>query len=143
MFLATRGLPVLLEVGLLIFCLIEAIQTPSGEARNLPRGVWILLILFFPIIGGIAWLVAGRPVAPRRSPEWRTGAGFPEHQRARPSGPFGTAGPVGPVGPDDDPDFLREMRTVNAEQEETLKRWEADLRRREEEQRRRRSDSSD
>jgi hypothetical protein len=28
-FLALRGLPVLLEIGLLVFCLIEAIQTPS------------------------------------------------------------------------------------------------------------------
>ena len=35
------------------------------------------------------------------------------------------------LGPDDDPDFLREMKRGNDEQEQLLNRWEADLRRRE------------
>jgi hypothetical protein len=35
------------------------------------------------------------------------------------------------------------MRNVNAEQEETLKRWEADLQRREDERRRRESGADD
>lgn len=128
MFLVTRGLPVLLEVGLLVFCLIEAIQTPADEIRGLGKGYWILLIIVFPIVGGIAWLVAGRPV--RRAPAsgWRPGSGFPEYERSRRSAP---------LGPDDDPEFLREIRKVDQEQEETLKKWEADLKRREAEQRRR------
>ena len=125
MFLALRGLPLLIEIGLLIFCLIDAIQTPADETRNLSKGWWILLILFFPIIGGIAWLVAGRPARTHRSNQWRMGGGFPEYERPR-----------RPVGPDDDPAFLSEMRQVNTEQEETLRRWEADLKRREAEQRR-------
>ena len=135
MFLALRGLPVLLEVGLLIFCLIEAIQTPSDEVRNLSKGWWIVLILLFPIIGGIAWLVAGRPVRSRRWPDRQAGGGFPEPGWGRPDRT--------PVGPDDDPEFLSEMRKVNTEQEETLKRWEADLKRREDEQRRRGSGTQD
>jgi hypothetical protein len=73
--------------------------------------------------------VAGRPVRSAAGSGWRPGSGFPESQRPRPT--------RAPVGPDDDPDFLREMRNVNTEQEETLKRWEEDLRRREAEQRRR------
>jgi hypothetical protein len=134
MFLATRGLPVLLEVGLLIFCLIEAIQTPADEIRGLGKGYWILLIIVLPLIGGIAWLVAGRPLRNRNRNQWQMGSGFPEYERNRSRAPR---------GPDDDPEFLSEIRKVNTEQEETLKKWEADLKRREEEQRRRETDSSE
>jgi hypothetical protein len=52
-------------------------------------------------------------------PATRT-AGFPEYERPR------------PLGPDDDPDFLRQMKSGNDEQEQLLNRWEEDLRRREE-----------
>lgn len=128
MFLAMRGLPALLEIGLLIFCLIEVIQTPADETRNLSKVWWIILIIFVPLIGGIAWLVAGRPVRPRTSPKWRMGSGFPEP---------GRYGSPAPKGPDDDAEFLNEMKKVNNEQEETLRRWEEDLRRREAEQRKR------
>jgi hypothetical protein len=130
MFFATRGLPVLLEAGLLIFCLIEAIQTPADEIRGLDKIWWIIVIIVVPLIGGIAWLVAGRPLRQRNPNQWRSGGGFPEYERNRSRAP---------MGPDDDPEFLSEMRKVNVEQEETLKKWEADLRRREAEQRRRES----
>jgi len=131
MFLVLRGLPALIEIGLLIFCLIEVIQTPADEIRGLAKGWWILLIVILPVVGGIAWLVAGRPVRPRDPSGWRTGSGFGEYQRSNRQAP---------LGPDDDADFLREIRMVNSEQEETLKAWEADLKRREAEQRRREAD---
>ena len=127
MFLAMRGLPALIEIGLLIFCLIEVIQTPADEIRGLGKTWWILLIIFIPLVGSIAWLVAGRPVR-NRDQQWRMGSGFPEYERNR---------RLAPRGPDDDPEFLSELRNVNTEQEETLKKWEADLKRREAEQRRR------
>jgi hypothetical protein len=94
-----------------------------SEVRNLGTGWWILLIVFFPLVGGIAWLVAGRPQrgGQRRSVPWRTTrtSGLPENQRPR------------PVAPDDDPEFLQHMRRGNAEQEHLLKKWEDHLRRRE------------
>jgi hypothetical protein len=121
-----RMLPVFLELGLLVYCLIDCIQTPDGAHRNLSKGIWILLILFFPIVGGIAWLVAGRPA---RSPYGRNEhvSGYPEYRR----------GQARPTAPDDDPDFLRQLRKVDSEHESTLKDWEADLRRREAELERR------
>jgi hypothetical protein len=128
MVILLRGLPVLIELGLLVYCLIDAIQTPGEDTRNLPKGLWILIIVLLPIVGGIAWLVAGRPLrptGPARTP------GFPEYERVR------------PLAPDDDPQFLASLRKVDAEHEETLGQWEADLRRREEELRRRERERGD
>ena len=124
MFLVTRGLPVVIELGLLVFCLIECIQTPAEDTRNLAKPWWILLILLIPLVGSIAWLVAGRPVRARGSVPWPAGrsAGFPGYERPRRA-----------VAPDDDPDFLRELGNVNSEHQRTLEQWEADLRRREQE----------
>jgi hypothetical protein len=115
---------VLIEIGLLVYCLIDAIQTPAEDHRNLAKPLWILLIILVPIVGAIAWLVAGRP--PRHAGTPRT-PGFPEYERTRQA----------PLAPDDDPAFLARLRQVDDEHEQTLNRWEADLRRREEELRRR------
>lgn len=119
-----RVLPFVVELALVVFCLIDCIQTDESEARNLGKGWWILLILVVPLIGAIAWLVAGRPVrrGPRRQVPWPSTAtaGFPEYERPRRA-----------VGPDDDPEFLAEMRRGNQEQERLLRAWEDDLRKRE------------
>ena len=119
-----RFLPFALELVLLVFCLVDCIQTDQSEVRNLGKGWWILLIIFFPLVGGIAWLAAGRPRrgGRQRSVPWpgTQTAGFPEYERPR------------PVAPDDDPEFLEQMRRGNAEQERLLEQWEDDLRRREE-----------
>ena len=119
--LLLRGLPVLIELGLLIFCLIDCIQTPEIDIRNLNKGLWLLLIIFVPVVGGIAWLVAGRSQTPKRRVPWPSTAtaGFPEYERPR--------------GPDDDQRFLSELRQVDEEQRQTLEQWEADLKRREQE----------
>jgi hypothetical protein len=118
-----RVLPFLVQLALMVFCLVDCIQSDSSEVRGISKGWWILLIIFFPIIGGVAWLAAGRPHRSRgRDVPWPSTAtsGFPEYERPR-----------RPVGPDDDPEFLREMRRGNDEQEQLLQSWEDDLRRRE------------
>lgn len=52
-----------LVLGLWIFCLIDAITTDEGSVRNLGKVMWIVLIIFLPFVGSIAWLFAGRPQA--------------------------------------------------------------------------------
>lgn len=98
-----RFLLPLVQIGLLVYCLVDCIQSDSDRVRNLPKVVWVILIVLLPVIGGIAWLVAGRPERTPTSrapwPATRT-SGFPEYER--PGGP--------PRGPDDDPDFLRRLR---------------------------------
>ena len=89
-----RLLPWLLTVAVTIYAVVDAIQSDDSQVRNLPKLLWILLILLFPLVGSIAWFVAGRP------------------PRARPGRGPGRAGPgrrPPPRGPDDDPDFLRRL----------------------------------
>lgn len=119
-----RFLPYVVEVALVVFCLIDCVQTDSLLVRNLSKPMWILLIVFLPIAGGVAWLVAGRPTreaSARRPVPWPSTAtaGFPEYERPRP-----------PRGPDDDPAFLSDLAVDNA-RERRLQQWEAELRERE------------
>jgi hypothetical protein len=123
-----RFLPYIVELALLVFCLIEAITTPADEVRNLDKTLWILLIIFVPLVGGIAWLVAGRPQVRRSSTQWRMGDGFAESSRPRPASGSGTSPRSRSMSPDDDPAFLA---SIHVEQEQTLKKWEDDLRARE------------
>jgi hypothetical protein len=82
-----RYLPVLLSLALTVYCVVDAIQTQDGAARNLPKIAWLAVILLFPFVGPAAWLIAGRP---RRGTR-----GIPQQRRPR--------------GPDDDPDFLKDL----------------------------------
>ena len=106
MFFLLRGLPVLIEVGLLIYCVIDAIQTPGPQVRNLPKALWIVLIVLVPLLGGIGWLLAGRPDP--RDP-WPASDGLPQHERPR---------AVRPIAPDDDPEFLARLRRPHDDPED-------------------------
>lgn len=100
--------------------LISCLSAEESDIRALPRIGWILIILFFPLVGSIAWFVAGRPVPVAAQPG--AAGGFAERKSSR------------PLAPDDDPEFLRSLdkQIANADRE-LLERWEADLRRREKE----------
>ena len=63
-----RVLPTLIELGLLLYCLIDCIQAPEGTVRNLPKWAWIILIILVPLIGPLAYLFAGRPHLGARDP---------------------------------------------------------------------------
>ena len=99
----------LVPLVLCVFCVIDAISSRDDEVRHLSRVWWILLILFFPFVGSIAWLAAGRPVrAPRRTgPYERSASAFPEYDRP---GRFAAA------DPEADEAFLRKLRERAEEQ---------------------------
>ncbi|RYC09562.1 PLD nuclease N-terminal domain-containing protein [Nocardioides zhouii] len=92
-----------------VYCLVEAISSRDGEVRNLSKVWWILLILFFPFVGSVAWLAAGRPVrTPRRNgPHERSAGEFPEYDRP---GRFAAADPAA------DEAFLKKVRERAEEQ---------------------------
>jgi hypothetical protein len=89
--------------ALWVFCLVDAIGSQSDSVRNLPKAVWIVLILFFPFVGSIAWLVVGRPesAGARRSAHERVQPDFPEYDRP---------GRAAAVDPEKDAEFLRQIR---------------------------------
>lgn len=88
-----RVLPWLLTIALTIYAAVDCVQTDERWVRNLPKLIWLLVVLVFPIVGPIVWFIAGRP---QRGP---TGS----------AGPSGRQRPQAPRGPDDDPDFLRRL----------------------------------
>ena len=104
--------------ALWVFCLVDVIGSHDSRVRNLPKIVWLLFVLFFPLVGSIAWLVAGRPdgSAGRRSAYEREVPQFPEYDRP---------GRAAAVDPEKDEAFLRQIRE---RAEEQRRRYEASRR---------------
>jgi Phospholipase_D-nuclease N-terminal len=96
------GMGGLLVLALWIFSFIDVLLTPEGACRNLPKLAWVFLVLLLPLLGSIAWLVAGRPW--NRVPG---GARPFANQRASRSAPN---------NPDDDEEFLAGLRLRAEEQ---------------------------
>ena len=79
----------------------------------------ILLILFFPVVGWVAGLVAGQPRADRPRPYERPATAFPEYDRP---------GRAAATSPEADDEFLKRVRERAEEQRrayEEKKRREA------------------
>lgn len=119
----------LVDVALVAIALISCLSAEDDEIRTLPRFGWVLVILFLPLVGAIAWFVAGRPLpANAVTPQLGTGPGTDFR------GPSGTERPRPrrrPVAPDDDPEFLRSLDTDRVRRDrELFSQWEDDLGRR-------------
>jgi hypothetical protein len=93
----------LLLFGVWLFCIIDVITTPDGEARNLPKLLWLLIVVLLVDIGSLAWLIAGR--------NWNRRPGSPRAsaQRRPPA-------PTRAIHPDDDEEFLAGLRARAEEQ---------------------------
>jgi hypothetical protein len=124
-----RVLLVLVPLALSIYAFIDCVTTQEKDVRFMPKPVWAILILLFPLVGSVSWLIIGRD----RATSQRLGASS--------GGRW--------VAPDDNPEFLKSLKDEKAETVEDsgpvvdddahLRDWEADLRRREEELKRRES----
>ena len=98
----------ILLIGLVveIAAVVSCALTPEQQVRGIPKPVWLLVILLFPVLGAVLWFVFGRD---RTAPRMRT------------------------VAPDDDPEFLRRLGPSRRaplparSDEETLRRLEQDL----------------
>lgn len=113
------GFVPLVLLALWVYCIFDVIAADDTLIRNLPKGMWLLIVIFLPDIGSLAWLALGRPLYAG----WRPGdtASRPPPRRA--------------LGPEDRSDF-----PVREDREEQLRVWEENLRRREEELRRKGDD---
>ena len=97
-----------LVLALWVYSLIGVVTSSDGEIRNLPKLWWLLIVLFFPLAGSIAWLVAGRPGS--------GGTRGSRHERAVPEFPEHRPGRAAAVKPEDDEEFLRKVRERAEEQ---------------------------
>ena len=82
-----RVVGVLVLIALYISFIVDVLRTPGTDVRNLPKGLWLLIVVLLPILGGGLWWLFGRTRRPGGS-RW---------------------GRRAPVAPDDDPRFLRKL----------------------------------
>jgi hypothetical protein len=131
--LGAFGVVPLILLALWVYCILDVIATDEVLVRNLSKGVWLLIVIFLPDIGSLAWLLLGRPLyagwrpgdTGRRPPKRVIG---PEDRDDFPSGPSRPAPPP--------------PRPIESRENE-LAAWEEQLRRREEELRRREQGQED
>ena len=106
-----------------VYAIFDIIATESVLVRNLPKTTWLLLVIFVPGVGAIAWLGLGRPL----NAGWYPGDTTVRQRRTY-------------VAPEDRDDWKPRSRpsrpSVDAEselsdRERRLREWEADLERRE------------
>jgi Phospholipase_D-nuclease N-terminal len=121
------GLALLL---LWIWAIFDVIATDSALVRNLPKGLWVVLVIILPQVGSIAWLLLGRPQYASFAP-----GGSGPGRAPRQPGYKGT----GPYGPDNASRYLADYDVTDrrsAELDAQLAEWEQrqvnddDLRRR-------------
>jgi hypothetical protein len=100
--LAVVLIGLVVEIAAIVSCAL----TPEQQVRGIPKPLWLLVILIFPIVGAVLWFGFGRD---RAAPRLRR------------------------VAPDDDPEFLRSLgRSRRAAlpahaDDETIRRLEQDL----------------
>jgi hypothetical protein len=82
-----------------LYCLFDVITTPEEGMRNLPKVLWVIVVVLLFAVGGLLWFLLGRPLQQQaRTPEGPRPFSRPPSTR-----------PPAPKGPDDDPEFLRNL----------------------------------
>lgn len=101
-----RVVAILVVIALAVSCLVECVQTDRRQVRYLPKALWLFLIVI-PVLGPVAWFVAGRPRRTRTKRDGRAAVPRP---------------PTGPRAPDDDPAFLAQL-----DLDRRLAAWEKEI----------------
>lgn len=109
-----EGVAGLLLVLFWLFCIYDVIAADATLVRNIHKTLWLTLVVFLPTVGGVAWLVLGRPQGVGYSPGSTT---YRQQRRM--------------IAPEDDPKFMDAL-----EEKKRLEKWEKQLTEREEKLRR-------
>jgi hypothetical protein len=88
-----RVLMFLVPLALSVYAFIDCISTKDDDIRHMPKPLWAILVLLFPLVGSISWLIAGK----KRSPAAEGWSGV----RANRTQQW--------VAPDDNPEFLKSL----------------------------------
>ncbi|MFF4320905.1 PLD nuclease N-terminal domain-containing protein [Streptomyces sp. NPDC001568] len=103
-----RLVPFLLLLALTIYAFVDCLNTPEEEVKALPKGVWVIIILLFSIVGPLVWLFAGK----KRSAVGGAGGGRSRRNQW--------------VAPDDNPDFLKSLSAEQEKKDEAQQAKEAE-----------------
>ena len=104
-----------LVVGLTLYTLLDALRTHQDQMRTFPKWLWIIAVIFFPVVGPLLWLLLGRPRAVR-APKTQQGGGFTSSRRGTP--------PPATSSPDDDEEYLRWLKAKAERQKRDRQRQE-------------------
>ncbi|MCZ2261323.1 MULTISPECIES: PLD nuclease N-terminal domain-containing protein [unclassified Isoptericola] len=120
-----RVLPMLAYLALVVYALVDVVQSDEEDGGGIQKGFWILIILLLPFAGSIAWLVVSRRVRANRGPAPRTGypagpvppAQYPGRRRTWETDETAAA------EPDDDPEmrWLLEQARLKHEREQAAR----------------------
>ncbi|GAA4287184.1 PLD nuclease N-terminal domain-containing protein [Georgenia daeguensis] len=113
-----RILPVVLLIALVVYALIDCVRTPDDEMPvGIPKVLWVILIILFPGIAALAWIVVSRVA---RANAARSGSARPGlWSSPTPPRPVRRSGPV---APDDDPEFLARLEAERRRAERERRR---------------------
>jgi hypothetical protein len=109
-----QGLLGLAMLGFWLWALLDCIVSPRAEVRNLPKFVWLLLIILLWVIGAAAWAFLGRTPRAKRQPR----EPGPERMR-RPTRPDDL-----PAAPATEVGAMTDARS--AELDRQIEAWEAE-----------------
>lgn len=118
--IAIDGVLGLLLLGFWLWALLDCVVSPKGEVRNLPKVLWVILIVLLWVIGALAWAFLGRTPRSRREPR-----GIREAEPARRPTRLDDLPPApAPAAPE----HISDARS--AELDRQIEAWEAEQRRR-------------
>ncbi|MFE9772232.1 PLD nuclease N-terminal domain-containing protein [Streptomyces sp. NPDC005931] len=89
-----RVLMFLVPLALSVYAFIDCISTQDEDIRHIPKPLWAILVLLFPLVGSISWIIAGKKRHPAGG-----GAGSARSRGGRQQW----------VAPDDNPEFLKSL----------------------------------
>ncbi|WP_448073470.1 PLD nuclease N-terminal domain-containing protein [Georgenia yuyongxinii] len=119
-----RLFPVILLVAVIVYALIDCVRTPGDRMpAGIPKVLWLVLIVVFPGLGALAWIVISRIALAETSRQAgtrpRPGLWSAEPNRRTPWR-------SGPVAPDDDPEFLARLEAERRRAERERRARERD-----------------
>jgi hypothetical protein len=90
----------LLAVTFWVYSIVDCALQPPTRHRGVSKPVWILIVVFLPVVGGVLWFAIGRSRGRQGAAMFRA--------------------------PDDDPEFLGSIG-VMTDQEDRIRRLEQEL----------------
>ncbi|KOT45484.1 membrane protein [Streptomyces caelestis] len=88
-----RVLMFLVPLALSVYAFIDCISTKDDDIRHMPKPLWAILVLLFPLVGSVSWIIAGKK----------------RHPAGGAAGSAGGGGRRQWVAPDDNPEFLKSL----------------------------------